>query len=73
MKNWKEFKDIELLWWLNRSLHLFGWAIVLEVDDETDEVVKAYPKKVEYRGFSEDAEERGFNKLETYCKKYFKE
>jgi len=73
MKNWKEFKDTGLLFWINRSLHLFGWAIVLEVDDKTGEVSKAYPKKVDYRGFSGHTEEKGFERLEAYCKKHFKE
>ena len=28
-RTWKEFLDNGLLWWINRGLHLFGWAIVV--------------------------------------------
>jgi hypothetical protein len=23
---WREFADAGLFWWINRGLHLFGWA-----------------------------------------------
>jgi hypothetical protein len=57
-KSWKEFRDSKLLWWVNRSLHLFGWAIILEF--ENDEVVRAYPAKCKFRGFDEKTEQDGF-------------
>lgn len=25
-RTWEEFIDSKLLWWVNRSLHLFGWC-----------------------------------------------
>jgi hypothetical protein len=34
---WKEFRRSGLLWWINRSLHLFGWAIAVEVELEWHE------------------------------------
>ena len=56
---WEEFRESKLLWWVNRSLHLFGWAIVL--DQETDgRISNAYPARVKFRGFSEESEENGF-------------
>lgn len=36
-KNWKEFQETGLLWWI----HLFGWAIVLETNDSGE--IFAYP------------------------------
>jgi len=54
-----EFQNSGLLWWINRSLHLFGWAIVIE-DNEM------YPARCKYRGFSEKVEDNGFHTLTQY-------
>lgn len=52
-KQWREFMDIGVLWWVNRILHSFGWAIVIEVsDDDHDEILSVYPARVEVLGFS---------------------
>ena len=67
-KTWSEFRDAGLLWWINRSLHLFGWAIVFEVDEDTQEVTSVYPARVEYRGFQYASEEKGFVKLTKHLK-----
>ena len=32
-KTWTEFREIGLLWFINTILHMFGWAIVVEVDN----------------------------------------
>lgn len=69
---WSAFRDAGLLWWVNRMLHLFGWAIALDVDKPTDTVLRAYPKRVEFKGFTEEAEERGFNRLQAYIQRGFK-
>lgn len=60
---WEEFRAAGLLWWLNRSLHLFGWAIVTNVDSESGKVLKAYPARIRVRGFARKDEEEGFEKL----------
>ncbi len=60
-KSWKEFADSKLLWWVNRSLHLFGWAIVIEVDQNN--IMDVYPAKVKFRGFDLAAESEGFEVL----------
>lgn len=69
---WKTLQEVGLLWWINRSLHLFGWAIVLDADlDEKGEVVRvtsAYPMRVKERGFSPEREWRGFARLEAYLR-----
>lgn len=64
-KTWKEFADCKLLWWVNRSLHLFGWAIIVE-EDETGVATSAYPARVGWRGFTADVEEDGFQKLTSH-------
>jgi hypothetical protein len=66
-KTWAEFKDAKLLWWVNRSLHLFGWAIVLTVEDDGS-VSDVYPARVKFRGFGEKQEEAGFIGLTEYLK-----
>ena len=66
-KTWKEFQDSKLLWWINRSLHLFGWAIVLNCEDNGD-ITEVYPARVNFRGFDEKTEEEGFIKLTEHLK-----
>lgn len=61
-KSWKEFQDAGLIWWVNRILHLFGWAIVLQVED-SGEISDVYPARCRFRGFAEKNESEGFIKL----------
>jgi hypothetical protein len=63
-KNWKEFKDSGLLWWINMILHTFGWAIVFNMDG--DEVKEVYPARVKFRGFGENNNTEGYQKISTY-------
>lgn len=58
-RTWKEFRDCKLLWWVNRLIHTFGWAIVIELDDEGN-ITEAYPARVKFRGFDEKSETEGF-------------
>jgi hypothetical protein len=64
-KTWKEFKKSKLLWWVNRSLHLFGWAIVL-VENDDGGIIDCFPARVSFRGFTEDIEDEGFTVLTKY-------
>lgn len=70
-KSWKEFRESGLLWFINRTLHLFGWAIVLEFED--DEIIRAYPARVKFRGFSEDIESDGYTKVSEYLENNIEE
>lgn len=63
----KEFCDTGLLWFVNRTLHVFGWALVCEEDDRGN-IQRFYPARVSYRGFSEATEEENFEKLAWYMK-----
>lgn len=67
INTWAEFKASGLLWWTNRMLHLFGWAIVYE--SEGEKITKVYPARVKFRGFSEDVETKGFKDLLDYMVK----
>lgn len=67
-KTWKEFRETKLLWWINRILHTFGWAIVV-IMTEDGSITDAYPARVKYRGFEEKDEEEGFIGLSEYVAK----
>jgi hypothetical protein len=58
-KTWAEFKKAGMLWWVNRVLHLLGWVLILE-EDENGEVRRVYPAHTKFRGFSEETEDEGF-------------
>ena len=64
-KTWKEFRDTGFLWWINMILHTFGWAIVVEVDDN-NKCVEAYPARVKFRGFDEERNSRGYEQVSAY-------
>lgn len=66
-KTWKEFRESKLLWWINRILHTFGWAIVLDVDEDGT-INNAYPARVKFRGFDEKSETEGFVGVTHYLK-----
>lgn len=66
-KTWKEFRESGFLWWINMILHTFGWAIVVDVDDN-GEVTNAYPARVKFRGFGEKNNTEGYIKVSQYMK-----
>ena len=66
-KTWKDFRESGLLWWTNRILHTFGWAITVEVD-ETGKIINCYPARCKFRGFSEESETRGFKRITEHLK-----
>jgi hypothetical protein len=66
-KEWKEFQDSGLLWFINTTLHLFGWAIVFDVEDE--EILEVYPARVEFRGFPEEVNDEGYAKVSSHMQK----
>lgn len=65
-KSWEEFKDNGLLWFTNTILHMFGWSIVVEVDEETKSITDAYPARVKFRGFSEKSNTKGYRNVSKY-------
>jgi hypothetical protein len=67
--SWSEFQAAGMLWAANRVLHMFGWAIVVEVDDETSEPLGAYPVRTEWRGFPRDREELGYTRVSEWMAK----
>jgi len=66
-KSWKEFQETGLIWFANRILHLFGWVIEYE-EDENGVITRAYPARTKFRGFTSDMEDEGFKKVSAYLK-----
>lgn len=66
-KTWKEFRESGFLWWINMILHTFGWAIVVDIDDN-GEITAAYPARVKFRGFGEKNNTEGYIKVSQYMK-----
>lgn len=68
-KSWKEFRECGLLWWINMILHTFGWAIVVKVE-ENGEISDAYPARVKFRGFAEQHNTEGYQKVSGYLREH---
>jgi hypothetical protein len=66
-RTWKEFQEAGLLWLANRILHLAGWAIVV-VQEADGSISQVYPARVKFRGFCENVEARGFQRVSNYLK-----
>ena len=64
-RDWSEFRDSGLLWWINTMLHTFGWAIVFEFDDNKN-ITNVYPARVKFRGFGDKQIEEGYQKVSKY-------
>jgi hypothetical protein len=76
-KSWEEFQSTGLLWFINRTLHLFGWVITVDCElDENNKITKinrAYPARCKFRGFKEKEEEEGFKHVSRYLKENIEE
>lgn len=66
-KDWKEFKDSGLLWWINTLLHTLGWAIVFEYGEKGD-IIDIYPARIKFRGFDERTNENGYKNISKFIK-----
>jgi hypothetical protein len=69
--SWEEFQNYGMLWFINRLLHTFGLAIMVELSGISGEkkIVDVYPVRVSARGFAPSEEERGFIKISEYMVK----
>lgn len=64
-KTWEEFREIGLLWWINSILHMFGWALVYNLD-ENGVLKEVYPARVKFRGFGTKQTEEGYKNVSKY-------
>lgn len=65
-KEWKDFRATGLVFLINSILHVFGWAIVFEVDENTQEVTSCYPARVKFRGFDDQTQDEEHIKIANY-------
>ena len=63
-KEWSEFRSTGLVLIVNQILHIFGWALVFEM--EGDEVKSVYPARVKFRGFAEKNTEEAYKKVSQF-------
>lgn len=65
-KTWEEFRANGLLLFINQILHIFGWSICYDFDQETGELKSVYPARVRFRGFNETAVSEAYKNLSKY-------
>ncbi len=70
-KGWLEFRKSGLLFLVNQFLHIFGWVIVYQYDSEIENIESSEPTnvfvaKTKYRGFGEEAQDRGYKAITKY-------
>lgn len=65
-KEWSEFRGTGLLLYVNQILHVFGWAIVFDMDG--DEIKSVYPARVKFRGFDSKSVSNAYQKISKYMK-----
>lgn len=70
-KNWNEFRETGLFWFINSILHVFGWVIVIEASN--NEITDVYPARTEFRGFSESSNTKGYQRIAKYLKDHSEE
>ena len=71
-KTWEEFRSTGLLLIINQILHIFGWAIVMNINDD-GEVVDVFPARVKFRGFGEKNVIESYKKVSEYLLKNIEE
>ena len=65
--SWEEFQATGLLLMVNSFLHIFNLAIVLDRETVAPfRVLRVYPAKCAYRGFSEKLVTEAYKKLAKY-------
>lgn len=68
MKGWETFRDAGLLWWVNRILHTFGWAIVIAEEDDGS-VLMAWPERYEAFGFPREVDEEKLDQFRDHIER----
>lgn len=69
-RDWKEFRETGLFHFVNSFLHIFGWVIVVDVDDDGS-VSTVYPARTDFRGFPEESNDRAYARVTEFMKKEF--
>ena len=67
-RSWGEFRASGLLWWINSMLHLWGWALVIEMAEDGKTISNVYPAHCKFRGFSEEHNDQGYRRLTHHAR-----
>lgn len=70
-KSWDDFRKTGLVLFINQILHVFGWAIVFEIENNT--VINVYPARVKFRGFDGESVGESYMKITEYLKENINE
>ncbi len=70
-RGWLEFRKSGLLFIVNQFLHIFGWCIVFQYLDEAKDFEDLEPTNVfvartTFRGFGEEAQDKGYKAITNY-------
>jgi len=65
-RTWKEFRDNGFLLFINQILHIFGWAICVELDNGN--IIDVYPARVKFRGFDNSNVSECYRRLSKYMR-----
>lgn len=66
-KTWLDLRETGLLTFINSFLHIFGWCIVIELEDNGNFSI-AYPARTKYRGFSVEAMDLAYRNVTKMMK-----
>lgn len=76
-RSWKEFEKTGLLLLMNQFLHIFGWAIALDVvpdnQKEVEMVLRAFPARCKFRGFKKDTAETAYSRVTKFMQDNIKD
>ena len=70
---WTKFRERGLLFITNQFLHIFGYALVYEFDEndtKCEHVIGVHPERVPFRGFSQKCTSDGYQKIDKYLEEY---
>lgn len=70
-QNWVEFRENGFLWLTNTILHIFGWSIVFEI--ENNKIVNVYPSRTKFRGYYKHKNDIGYELITRYMNDNSKE
>jgi len=71
--SWEDFRNNGFLLIINQFLHIFGIAICVEIDKDTDQILRVFPARVKFRGFSEESTSKAYVRVSEYMDKNAKE
>ena len=70
-KDWKVFRETGLVLIVNQFLHIFGWCICFEYEDE--DIISVYPARTRFRGFDEEDTSEAYRKVSDFMLKNAKD